>query len=124
MFSLLRPVLACCGRPPLRGGLAGSLLFVLVASAFTTRLVAEGGATRITSHARFIPDRWIPPAIGLAIPRAETRRQFGELRAEIMRWKIREGPNRQSGIRARSRFAQLRFGNSTTPPPSTESSPS
>ncbi len=94
------------------------------ASAFTTRLVAEGGATRIINHARYVPDRWIPPVIGLAMLRAETRTQFGDLRAEIMRRKIREGPNRQSGIRYRSRVAQPRLGNSTTPLPSTESSPS
>ena len=36
-------------------------------SAFTTRLVAEDGATRIINHARYIPDRWVPPAIGLAM---------------------------------------------------------
>jgi hypothetical protein len=67
------------------------------ASAFTTRLVAEDGATRIINHARYIPDRWVPPVIGLAMLRGETRRQFGELRAEIMRRKAREGPNRRYG---------------------------
>ena len=192
MFSLLRPVLACRGRPPLRGGLAGSFLFVLVATVSSPiaaadspnrpdivlavhregktivvdvnlvvqaspreawdvltdydhmgRFVSSLTISRITGRSdgrllvaqtsrfrfgfialRFIPDRWIPPVMGFAILRAETRRQFGELRTEIMRRKIREGPNRQSGIHARSRFAQPRFGNSTTPPPSTESSPS
>ena len=94
------------------------------ASAFTTRLVAEGGATRIINHARYIPDRWIPPVIGFAMLKAETRAQFGDLRAEIMRRKIREETYRQDGVRHRSRVAQPRLGNSTTPPPSTESSPS
>ena len=60
------------------------------ASAFTTRLMAEGGATRIVNHARFIPDRWIPPVLGIAMLKAETRRQFSDLRTEILRRKARE----------------------------------
>lgn len=71
------------------------------ASAFTTRLVAEDGTTRIINHARFIPDRWIPPVIGLAVLRADTRRQFSELRAEILRRKARERPNLRYGTRHR-----------------------
>ncbi len=59
------------------------------ASAFTTRLAAEGNATRITNHGRFIPDRWIPPLIGTVVLEAETRKQFAEFRAEILR---RKGP--------------------------------
>jgi|SRR6185437_10853585 len=55
------------------------------ASAFTTRLAAEGNSTRITNHGRFIPGRWIPPLIGTAVLESETRKQFAELRAEIMR---------------------------------------
>lgn len=60
------------------------------ASTFTTRLMAEDGATRIVNHARFIPDRWIPPVIGIAMLKTETRRQFSDLRAEILRRKARE----------------------------------
>ena len=56
-------------------------------SAFTTRLTAEGNSTRITNHGRFIPDRWIPPLIGTIVLEAETRKQFAELRAEILRRK-------------------------------------
>ncbi|HMA31738.1 MAG TPA: SRPBCC family protein, partial [Casimicrobiaceae bacterium] len=56
-------------------------------SDFTTRLTAEGNATRITNHGRFIPDRWIPPLIGTLMLEAETRKQFAELRAEILRRK-------------------------------------
>ena len=62
-------------------------------SAFTTRLTAEGNATRITNHGRFIPDRWIPPLIGTLMLEAETRKQFAELRAEIMRRKGSESAN-------------------------------
>lgn len=60
------------------------------ASVFTTRLVTEGGATVIINHGHFIPDRWIPPIIGLAMIRAQTQRQFGDLRAEILRRQGRE----------------------------------
>jgi carbon monoxide dehydrogenase subunit G len=62
-------------------------------SAFTTRLAVEGNATRITNHGRFIPDRWIPPLIGTLMLEAETRKQFGELRAEILRRKGAENTN-------------------------------
>jgi carbon monoxide dehydrogenase subunit G len=55
------------------------------ASSFTTRLVAEGSATRVTNHGRFTPDRWIPPLIGIAVLEGETRKQFTELHAEILR---------------------------------------
>jgi len=54
-------------------------------SAFTTRLFGEEDETRITNHGRFLPDRWIPPLIGTAVLEAETRKQFAEFRAEILR---------------------------------------
>src|SRR5438034_3808945 len=57
------------------------------ASAFMTRLAAEGGETRITNRGRFIPSRWIPPLIGTAVLETETRKQFAEFRAEILRRK-------------------------------------
>ena len=63
------------------------------ASAFTTNVAAEGNATRITNHGRFIPGRWIPPLIGTALLEAETRKQFAEFRAEILR---RKQPGEQS----------------------------
>ena len=66
-------------------------------SAFTTRLAAEGEATRITNHGRFIPDRWIPPLIGTLVLEAETRKQFAEFRAEIVRRKGAEATNTESG---------------------------
>lgn len=55
---------------------------------FTTRLAAEGGETRITNRGRFIPGRWIPPLIGTAVLETETRKQFAEFRAEILRRKV------------------------------------
>ena len=55
-------------------------------SAFTTRLVSDGaGVTRVINHGEFIPTMWVPPIIGTAFLESETRRQFFELRNEIMR---------------------------------------
>jgi Polyketide cyclase / dehydrase and lipid transport len=55
-------------------------------SAFTTRLVSDaGGVTRVVNHGVFIPTMWVPPVIGTAFLESETRRQFFELRTEIMR---------------------------------------
>ncbi len=65
------------------------------ASAFTTRLAAEGHATRITNHGRFISGHWIPPLIGTAVLEAETRKQFAEFRAEILRRKAQREQNRR-----------------------------
>ncbi len=56
------------------------------ASAFTTRIVSDGGAvTRVFNHGEFIPTMWVPPVVGTAFLETETRRQFHELRNEIMR---------------------------------------
>jgi hypothetical protein len=56
------------------------------ASAFTTRLVSDGGGvTRVLNHGEFVPTMWVPPVIGTAFLAAETRRQFIELRNEIAR---------------------------------------
>jgi uncharacterized protein YndB with AHSA1/START domain len=57
------------------------------ASAFTTRITAEGSLTRISSQGTFLSDRWIPPFIGTALLEAETRKQFREFRTEILRRK-------------------------------------
>jgi len=71
------------------------------ASAFTTRIVSEGKATRIFNHGEFIPNLWMPPLIGRAFLEAETRKQFEEMRAEILR--------RKTNLRRRSkRKAQRR----------------
>lgn len=56
------------------------------ASAFTTRIISDGpGVTRVVNHGEFVPTMWVPPVIGTAFLEAETRRQFHELRNEIMR---------------------------------------
>jgi hypothetical protein len=56
------------------------------ASAFTTRILSDGGGgARVLNHGEFIPTMWVPPVIGTAFLEVETRRQFHELRTEIMR---------------------------------------
>src|ERR1700682_2474954 len=55
------------------------------ASAFTTRIVSDGGGARVFNHGEFVPTMWVPPVIGTAFLEAETRRQFHELRNEMMR---------------------------------------
>ena len=56
------------------------------ASAFTTRIMSNGGGvTRVVNHGEFVPTMWVPPVIGTAFLESETRRQFHELRNEIMR---------------------------------------
>ena len=56
------------------------------ASAFTTRIVSNGGGgARVFNHGEFVPTMWVPPVIGTAFLEAETRRQFHELRNEMTR---------------------------------------
>jgi uncharacterized membrane protein len=56
------------------------------ASAFTTRIMSNGGGvTRVVNHGEFVPTMWVPPVIGTVFLESETRRQFHELRNEIMR---------------------------------------
>ena len=56
------------------------------ASAFTTRIVSDaGGGARVFNHGEFVPTMWVPPVVGTAFLEAETRRQFHELRNEMMR---------------------------------------
>ena len=57
----------------------------LKASAFTTRLVDVDGLVHIINSGRYTPKLWVPPLIGPALIEAETRKQFGEIRTEILR---------------------------------------
>ena len=66
----------------------------LKASAFSTRIVDADGVVHIVNSGRYTPKIWVPPVIGPALIEAETRKQFGEIRAEILR-------------RAESRAAEL-----------------
>ena len=59
----------------------------LEASEFMTRLIDHGASVGITNHGEFIPNVWVPPLIGPAMIAAETRKQFAQLRTEILRRK-------------------------------------
>jgi len=60
-------------------------------SEFTTRITDEGGMTRITNHGRYMPAVFVPPVVGPAFIESETRKQFQELRAEMLRRKSGSG---------------------------------
>lgn len=51
----------------------------------TTRLSSEGEVTRLDYVLVFIPNYWIPPLIGPALIRRESRLQFEAIIAEMMR---------------------------------------
>lgn len=53
----------------------------------TTRIVGAGATSRVFNHGEYAPAIWVPPAIGRALIESETREQFAQLRAEIMRRK-------------------------------------
>lgn len=57
----------------------------LKASVFTTRVVETGGIVHISNSGRYTPNLWVPPLIGPALIEAETRKQFAEIRTEIVR---------------------------------------
>ena len=57
----------------------------LKSSEFTTSVVDNGNEIHIHNSGRFVPNVWVPPVIGPSIIAAETRKQFDELRTEILR---------------------------------------
>jgi hypothetical protein len=57
----------------------------LKSSEFTTRVVDDGNEVHIFNGGRFVPEVWVPPVIGPAVIEAETRKQFEEIRTEILR---------------------------------------
>lgn len=67
----------------------------LEASEFTTRVIDHGDSSQIINHGEFIPKVWVPPIIGPAVIEAETRKQFAQLRTEIMRRKAETAVGRQ-----------------------------
>ena len=57
----------------------------LKSSEFTTRVIDDGNDVHILNSGRFVPEVWVPPVIGPAVIEAETRKQFEEIRTEILR---------------------------------------
>lgn len=54
-------------------------------AAFVTRLEERDGQLRIRHTGQYTPSMWVPPLIGTALIEAETRKQYGEIRDEILR---------------------------------------
>ena len=63
----------------------------LEASEFTTRIAYDGAMVHVLNSGRYTPRTWVPPIIGVALIEAETRKQFGEIRAEMLRRTARSG---------------------------------
>ena len=59
----------------------------LKASDFTTNLHGEGAVTRVTGHGRLVAAAWVGWALSAETVAAQTRRQYQELRTEILRRK-------------------------------------
>jgi hypothetical protein len=57
----------------------------LEASDFVTRIVVTAEGVNIVNSGRYMPKMWVPPLIGPALIEAETQKQFGEIRTEILR---------------------------------------
>ncbi|HZV93627.1 MAG TPA: SRPBCC family protein [Caldimonas sp.] len=51
----------------------------------TTRLVDLTGGVRVIHHGEYVPKAWLPPMIGVAVIESETRKQFAEFAAEMLR---------------------------------------
>jgi hypothetical protein len=54
-------------------------------SNFVTRIVEVDGRVHVVNSGRHTPNVWVPPLIGPAVIEAETQKQFGEIRTEILR---------------------------------------
>ena len=78
------------------------------ASAFTTRIVDDGTGVHVINSGRYTPKMWVPPVIGPTLIADETRKHFGELRAEILR---------RSALRAKAPSSTL----SPSPAPASKS---
>ena len=57
----------------------------LDSSTFVTRIVEGPAGMRIEHSGSYTPRMWVPPVIGPAMIEAETRKQFGEFRTEMLR---------------------------------------
>jgi len=64
----------------------------LKASESVTRIVEVGARVHIVNTGRFTPKLWVPPYIGPALFESATRKQFGEIRKEILRRSARAWP--------------------------------
>lgn len=54
-------------------------------ASFTTRIEATGNKLHIVHTGTYTPSIWVPPVVGPALIELETRKQYGEIRDEIVR---------------------------------------
>ena len=54
-------------------------------ASFTTRIEAAGNKLHIVHTGTYTPSIWVPPVVGPALIEMETRKQYGEIRDEIVR---------------------------------------
>ena len=52
---------------------------------FTTRIESRGTQLHIVHAGKYTPKMWVPPVIGPVLIEDETRKQYGEIRDEIIR---------------------------------------
>jgi hypothetical protein len=62
----------------------------LESSTFTTHVVEVDGIAHIINRGRYVPKAWIPPLIGPAVIEGQTRKQFEDIRTEILRRSVRQ----------------------------------
>jgi uncharacterized membrane protein len=51
----------------------------------TTRVVERGAVTVIVNHSEYTPKAWLPPVVGASAVESETRRQYTQMLAEMVR---------------------------------------
>jgi ribosome-associated toxin RatA of RatAB toxin-antitoxin module len=51
----------------------------------TTRLIGLTQGVRVVHHGEYVLKAWLPPMVGVAVIESETRQQFDELSAEMLR---------------------------------------
>jgi hypothetical protein len=52
---------------------------------FVTRIEERDGMTHVMHTGSYTPSMWVPPGIGPSLIETETRKQYGEIRTEILR---------------------------------------
>lgn len=72
-------------------------------SVFVTRIVEKDARIHIVNVGRYTPNVWVPPLIGPALIEAETQKQFGEIRTEILRRTAAARPDAEAGLAEPSR---------------------
>ncbi len=57
----------------------------MMPASFETRIEERDGVVHVLHTGTYTPSIWVPPVLGTALIEAETRKQYGEIRAEILR---------------------------------------